>query len=222
MTERVWWSEGVLQKHTPRDRFFDWTEDPSLNVWVGAFIRLSQNGQIAPKPPTQIPFARPLIGDGEMPDQLDDGSGRKLDLIFGWESKYVFTHEALDFMRSLNLPDARFYDNGDEVQFLEYNGQPITEPAALFLPGVLKDTVIKDQSPAFGKNVWGDFPNRVAASGQRRDGCIVVSKAALDGPPVWVEKLYYDTLFFSDAVKQKIDAAGLSEAFALRPVEVIL
>ncbi len=222
MTERVWWSEGVLQKHTPRDRFFLWTDDPILNTWTGAFIRLSQNGQIAPKPPTQIPFARPLIGDGEMPDQLDDGSGRKLDLIFGWESKYVFTHEALDFMRSLNLPDARFYDNGDEVQFLEYNGQPITEPAALFLPGVLKDTVIKDQSPAFGKDVFGDFPNLVAASQRDRDGDIVVSKAALDGPPVWVEKLYYNTLFFSDAVKQKIDAAGLAEAFALRPVEVIL
>ncbi len=222
MTERVWWSEGVLQKHTPRDRFFLWTDDPILNTWTGAFIRLSQNGQIAPKPPTQIPFARPLIGDGEMPDELDDGSGRKLDLIFGWESKYVFTHEALDFMRSLNLPDARFYDNGDEVQFLEYNGQPITEPAALFLPGVLKDTVIKDQSPAFGKDVFGDFPNLVAASQRDRDGDIVVSKAALDGPPVWVEKLYYNTLFFSDAVKQKIDAAGLAEAFALRPVEVIL
>ena len=222
MTERVWWSEGVLQKHTPRDRFFRASEDQKIKNWTGNYIEFSENGQIAPKPPTQIPFARPLIGDGEMPDQLDDGSGRKLDLIFGWESKYVFTHEALDFMRSLNLPDARFYDNGDEVQFLEYNGRPITEPAALFLPGVLKDTVIKDQSPAFGKDVFGDFPNLVAASQRDSDGDIVVSKAALDGPPVWVEKLYYNTLFFSDAVKQKIDAAGLSAAFALRPVEVIL
>ena len=221
MTERVWWSEGVLQKHTPRDRFFRASEDQKIKNWTGNYIEFSENGQIAPKPPAQIPFARPLIGDGEMPDQLDDGSGRKLDLIFGWESKYVFTHEALDFMKSLNLPDARFYDNGDEVQFLEYNGQPITEPAALFLPGVLKDTVIKDQSPAFGKNVFGKFPNRVAASQRKRDGYIVVSKAALDGPPVWVEKLYKQTLFFSDAVKQKIDAAGLAEAFALRPVEVI-
>ena len=220
MTERVWWSEGVLRKHTPRDRFFLWSEDPSLKSWEGNYIVSSENGQIAPKPPAQIPYARPLIGDGEMPDELDDGSGRKLDLMFGWESKYVFTNEALDFMRSLNLPDARFYDNGDEVQFLEYNGQPITEPAALFLPGVLKDTVIKDKSPAFGKDVFDYFPNRVAASRLDEDGDIVVSKAALDGPPVWAERRYKHTLFFSEAVKQKIDAAGLAEAFALRPVDV--
>ena len=167
------------------------------------------------------PLRRPLYGDGETPDQLDDGSGRKLDLVFGWESKYFFTHEALAFMKALDLPEARFYDNGDEIQLLDYNGAKITEPAALFLPGVLKDTVIKERSPAFKPRRHRGVPHRVAASSLHAPGNIVVSHAALDGPPVWVEQKYRSTLFFSETLQQQIDAAELAEAFALRPVDVV-
>ena len=120
------------------------SEDEEVRAWTGEYIRQSWEGRIAPTPPTQILFARPLIGDGETPDQLDDGSGQKLDLVFGWESKYFFSHDALAFMKALDLPDARFYDNGDEIQLLDYNGPKITEPAPLFLPAVLKDSLIND------------------------------------------------------------------------------
>lgn len=108
MSERVWWSEGVLSSHGLRDRFQKWSDDPEQKRWTGNFFDYSWEGRIAPSPPTQIHYARPLYGDGETPDQLDDGSGRKLDLVFGWESKYFFSHEALAFMKALDLPNARF------------------------------------------------------------------------------------------------------------------
>lgn len=124
-------------------------------------------------------------------------------------------------MKALGLPDARFYDNGDEVQLLDYNGAKITEPAALFLPGVLKDSVIKERSSAYKRSFTGTIPDRVAASRLDAPNAIFVSEAALQGAPVWVEQKYYQTLFFSDALKRQIDAAGWAEAFALRPVDVI-
>ncbi|WP_299924117.1 hypothetical protein [uncultured Pelagimonas sp.] len=222
MSAQVWWSEGVLPSHMPRDRFMRCSEKQAVLDWTGSFIVQSWEGLIAPTPPTQIHYARPLIGDGETPDQLDDGSGRMLDRVFGWESKYFFTHEALDFMKRLTLPEARFYDNGDDIQLLDWNGTKITEPAALFLPGALKDSVIKERSPGFlEKNSFGRIPKVLSASRLDPDGEFVVSEAALSGPTVWVEKNYKATLFFSNALKEQIDAAGLAEDFALRPVEVI-
>lgn len=83
MSERVWWSEGVLSSHGLRDRFRGLPNRPEEKNWRGNYNDYSWEGRIAPPPPTQILFARPLIGDGETPDQLDDGSGRKLDLVFG-------------------------------------------------------------------------------------------------------------------------------------------
>lgn len=81
--------------------------------------------------------------------------------------------------------------------------------------------MIKERSRIFERNWQGRIPARKAASSLHTNGAFVVSPAALEGPPVWVEQKYYETLFFSDALKRQIEAAGLAKAFALRPVDVI-
>ena len=133
------------------------------------------------------------------------------------EDWFTAANDCLALLQNAHLPDAVFYP---VAPIIDDDGSVIEEPAAIVVPGVMKNTIDWTQSkhPIVVKIEGQNRPTSI--SYEAKDDDVVVSQQALLGADLWVEKFIKNTMFMSQRLYDAVAEAGLLEEFRPRRVLV--
>ncbi|WGI22869.1 hypothetical protein [Amylibacter sp. IMCC11727] len=223
MSEYVWWISALRDSIDPRDHFADWGPELTESEHVAKAARLVKEfwepldrGEI-PKRDLLVTKKRWIGRDYHLEEALAKAKtdeGRRLPAAFSMQ----LANLGLAFFQNLNLPDAQYWP----IEFYDENETLIAEPAALYVPGTVKDTVNFEASDFVKSMPY--FPGKKGAVLNRlrhTEDRVTLDRSALSGAEVWVEPRLRGGVFVSANIRDRILAAGLGDDFRLIRAKVI-
>jgi hypothetical protein len=181
--------------------------------------RMNKDGQ--PVPQDMCPKRLVSTNDArkylEEFDNAYEGYEPPLLNFFYAGSHCIVSEKAADIIRRFDLGGGALYPVSEGMY--EF-GNEIRMPGHYFtwIFGNVKQAFLPDESTMkfkLGPTSWWHMPLEMA------DGAAAVSRAAIDGPDVWVDPTLVEAIFLSQGLGDALDAAGLAQDFRLFRCRVI-
>ncbi len=138
--------------------------------------------------------------------------------LFGANGQYIISERAANILRQFDLGDGALYPVSEGVY---HDDNQTRFPGEFFtwIFGNVKTAFLPDETER--KDPFGVAGLRWTMPTLMQDNDIAVSRAALDGPDVWMESNLMRSVFLSGPLGQALSDAGLGKAFRLKTCRVI-
>jgi hypothetical protein len=206
MSEHVWFSDARQQTSLIMRVDTDISVNDEDKAIEGQ--KLNQKGKPVPAElcPTMI------WGDDTAPH-----FGRMPDLFYAM-SQWIVSSRAADVLRQYDLGGGALYPVSGGV-FEKDRSTRVPGDYFCWTFGNSKNAFLPEQSenvsPPQVPGLWWDM------AWKPKDNEVAVSRAALEGPDIWLDAMLFKSIFMSGALGDALEQAGLTKAFHLHRCRVI-
>ena len=128
-----------------------------------------------------------------------------------------FSELALSVVQSFDTGPAIFHP----IDLLDYvTGEPLNLRYYFWVYVSGKDALLPDQARMIRLSHYPKT-GRYRPRTEIKDDCIALSRAALEGADLWVDRRLLDVFFVSDRLAQVLDAAGMAKELELRSCRIV-